>query len=114
MYKNIIRILLISIIPFSIFKLWKSGIMDYDVSSDTYLSEVVSEIDISGMYNFKKNNDFSIAEILCLSWVGKREVVNCKSGVKLQVENFDRNLYEKLKYFINTVIPSSALLVCIS
>ena len=107
MYKNIIRILIGLIIPFSMFTLWKTGIMDHDVSSDTYLSEVVSEIDISGMYNFKKNKDFSIAEMLCLSWVGEREEVNCKTGGKLQVENFDRSLGEKLKYYINTVFPSN-------
>ena len=60
------RILLILIIAFSSFALWETGIMPYEKSSDNNLLRIVNEIESSKKFNLK-NNDFSIAEQLCLS-----------------------------------------------
>ncbi len=94
------RILFVLIIAFSSFALWETGIMPYEKSSDNNLLRIVNEIESSKKFNFK-NNDFSIAEQLCLSWIGEKDKVNCVSGRKLQVENFNRDLLEKIEHYTN-------------
>ena len=94
------KILLAIIIAFSMFMLWKIGIQDYDTSRETFVSKLVDKIQSNRKYNFE-NKDFSVAEQLCLSWVGEKEKVNCSSGRELQVENFNRTLAEDFKHYIN-------------
>ena len=85
------KILLAIIIAFSMFMLWKIGIQDYDTSRETFVSKLVDKIQSNRKYNFK-SKDFSVAEQLCLSWVGEKEKVNCSSGRELQVKNFNRSI----------------------
>lgn len=94
------RVLICIIIAFSFFMLWKTGIQPYDESNDKNLLRIVDEINKGEEISYE-NSNFSIAEQLCLSWVGIKDRVNCRSGRKLDVENFDRSIIENLSYYKN-------------
>ena len=76
------------------------------ISNDKNLLRIVDEINKVEEINYK-NNNFSVAEQLCLSWIGVKDKVNCRSGRKLDVENFDRGIIENLSYYKNLLYSLS-------
>lgn len=84
------------IISFSIIFLWTKGSQDFENSREAVVSKITATID-SPKKNLLINSKFSIAEQLCLSWIGELTQVNCENGSVLRTENFNQSTIESLK-----------------
>ena len=90
------RLLIISIISFSIFFLWTKGNQSYENSREVILADII--IDPSKpANNIITDRNYSLAEKFCYHWFGNIEETNCRDGKKLKTENFKKTFSEQLK-----------------